>query len=205
MKSGRLIAFEGGEASGKSTQARLLADHLGAVLTREPGATEAGARIRELVLGDPSVVLDARTEALLLAADRAAHVAEVIAPALARGDDVVTDRFIGSSLAYQGYGRGLDRAWLQTLSYWATDGLDADVVVLLDVAVEVARTRRHSGRDRIEAEDDVFHQRVADGYRKLAAADPDRWLVVDGAADVDEVAARVRGAFDRWVAASSLS
>jgi len=198
MTRGRLIAFEGGEASGKSTQSKLLAARLGAVLTHEPGATALGRRIRELVLGDDMGTLDARAEALLLAADRAQHAAAVIAPALTAGTDVVTDRFTGSSLAYQGYGRGLDRDWIAELSAWATGGITADVVFLLDVPLEVAQQRRRTRPDRIEAEDLAFHERVIDGYRQLAADDPTRWIVVPATAAADDVAAQVRDAFDRW-------
>jgi dTMP kinase len=202
MTRGRLIAFEGGEACGKSTQAQRLASHLGAVLTHEPGATALGARIRELVLNGDRDALDAGAEALLLAADRAQHVAEVIRPALERGDDVVTDRFTGSTLAYQGYGRGLDRRVLADVSQWAAGGIQPDLVFLLDVPLDVARQRRNSRPDRIEAEDAAFHQRVLDGYRELATADPERWIVVDGTAAPDDVAAQVREAFDRWAAAA---
>ena len=194
MTRGRLIVFEGGEASGKSTQARLLAADLGAVLTHEPGGTAAGRRVREVVL-DPAVgELSARAEALLMAADRAQHVAEVVEPALARGDDVVSDRFTPSSLAYQGFGRGLDLDELRRLSDWATGGLDPDLVVLLEVPVDVVRRRQGRRPDRMEAEDDAFHSRVAEGYRRLAAAEPGRWVVVDGTGEIDEVAARVRDA-----------
>ena len=203
MTRGRLIAFEGGEACGKSTQAQRFASHLGAVLTHEPGATALGARIRELVLSGERDTLDAAAEALLLAADRAQHVAEVIKPALERGDDVVTDRFGGSTLAYQGYGRGLDRGFLADVSRWAAGGIQPDVVFLLDVPLDVAHQRRHSRPDRIEAEDPAFHQRVLDGYRELATADPDRWIVVDGTAAPDDVAAQVREAFDRWSVAAA--
>lgn len=203
MTRGRLIAFEGGEACGKSTQAQRLASHLGAFLTHEPGATAIGARIRELVLSGDRDALDAGAEALLLAADRAQHVAEVIRPALDRGDDVVTDRFTGSTLAYQGYGRGLDRRFLADVSRWAAGDIQADLVFLLDVPLDVARQRRNSRPDRIEAEDSAFHQRVIDGYRELATADPDRWIVVDGTAASDDVAAQVREAFDRWAAAAA--
>ena len=194
MTRGRLIVFEGGEASGKSTQARLLAAELGAVLTREPGGTAVGKRVRDVVL-DPDVAeLSARAEALLMAADRAQHVAEVVEPALARGDDVVSDRFAPSSLAYQGFGRGLDLDELRRLSAWATAGVEPDLVVLLDVPPEVGRARRGSRPDRMEAEDDAFHRRVAEGYRQLAAADADRWVIIDGTADVETVWARVREA-----------
>ena len=193
----RLIVFEGGEGSGKSPQAALLAARLGAVLTHEPGGTEIGARIRSVVL-DPDVGtgLDIRAEALLMAADRAQHVAEVIRPALARGDDVVSDRFTGSTLAYPGYARGLPIDELAWLSAWATGGLDPDIVILLDVPAEVAVTRMKRERDRMEAAGDDFHRRVAQGYRALAAADPERWRVVDGSGSVPEVEALVVKAFE---------
>jgi len=194
--TGRLIVFEGGEGSGKSTQAALLAARLGAVLTREPGGTDVGARIRDIVL-DPAVggSLDWRAEALLMAADRAQHVAEVVRPALALGRDVVSDRFVGSTLAYQGYARGLQVGELARLSAWATDGLEPDLVLLLDLSTEEAATRITRSLDRMEAAGDDFHRRVSDGYRALAAADPERWRVVDGLGSVDEVAARVNDAF----------
>ena len=192
MNRGRLIVFEGGEASGKSTQAARFAADLGALLTREPGGTAVGERIRAVVLDPDAGVLDRRAEALLLAADRAQHVAEVVEPTLARGEDVVSDRFIPSSLAYQGYGRGLDLDELRRISAWASAGLEPDLVILLDVSPEVARARRAAASDRMEAESDEFHQRVAAGYRQLAATDPERWVVVDGTGDVDEVAKRVR-------------
>jgi len=194
----RLIVFEGGEGTGKSTQAALLAARLGAVLTREPGGTEVGARIRSVVL-DPLVgtSLDARAEALLMAADRAQHVAAVIRPALARGDDVVSDRFTGSTLAYQGYARGLPVDELVRLSAWATGALEPDVVLLLDVPWDVAVTRMKREPDRMEAAGEAFHRRVADGYRALAAADPDRWRVVDGSGNVEEVETLVLKACDR--------
>ena len=190
----RFIAFEGGEASGKSTQARLLAERLGAVLTREPGGTAVGERIRALFL-DTSVVLDPRAEALLVAADRAQHVAELVRPSLAAGRHVVTDRYIGSSLAYQGFGRGLGLDDVRRLSDWATVGLWPDLVVLLAVPDDVAAARLgERGLDRVEAAGAEFHQRVADGFGDLAAAEPDRWVVVDGAPPVDDVAAAVRSA-----------
>jgi dTMP kinase len=194
--TGRLIVFEGGEGSGKSTQAALLATRLRAVLTREPGGTGIGARIRGLVL-DPAVgtSLDVRAEALLMAADRAQHVAEVIRPALARGDDVVSDRFTGSTLAYQGYARGLDVEELASLSHWATGGLEADVVLFLDLPADVAVARMKRSPDRMEAAGDAFHRRVAEGYRALAVADPGRWRVIDGSGSVEDVEALVGKAF----------
>lgn len=188
MSRGRFVAFEGGEACGKSTQAALLAGRLDAVLTREPGGTAIGERVRELLL-DPRVVgLDARAEALLMAAARAQHVAEVVAPALAAGRHVVTDRFAHSSLAYQGYGRGLPVDQVRELSTWASGGLWPDVVILLDVPDDVARARLGS-LDRFEAEGDGFHERVVAGFREMAAVEG--WVVVDGVGPVDEVAERV--------------
>lgn len=184
----RFIAFEGGEASGKSTQARRLADRIGATLTFEPGATEIGRRIRRLLLDRATVDLDDRAEALLMLADRAQHVAEVVRPALARGTHVVTDRFSGSTCAYQGYGRGLDVDELARLSAWAAGGLAPDLVVLLDVPTDLARSRRSGDLDRIEAAGVEFHDRVVRGFRALAEADPDRWVVVDGSGPPDEVA-----------------
>ena len=195
---GRFVVFEGGEGSGKSTQAARLAERLGAVLTLEPGGTEIGARLRDVVLGDGGPALASRAEALLMAADRAQHVAEVVRPALADGRPVVSDRFSGSTLAYQGYGRGLDLDDLTWLSTWAAEGLEPDLVVLLDVDQEVAAARRCRPRDRIEAAGDTFHQRVVAGYRALAAADPKRWVVVDGSGTVDEVADRVWSAYSMW-------
>jgi dTMP kinase len=194
---GRLIAFEGGEGSGKSTQARLLAKSLDAVLTFEPGGTAIGASVRALVLDPASAAMTDRTEALLMAADRAQHVATVIEPALAAGRHVVTDRYVGSTLAYQGYGRGLDVDALRLLCAWATGGRDADVNVLLDVPYEASLERLAAARpDRMEAESRDFHQRVADGFRSLAGDDAARWVVVDGVGPVDEVAQRVLAALD---------
>ena len=193
---GRLVALEGIDGCGKTTQARILADHLGAVATFEPGATELGASLRTLLLGrDQGPVAD-RAEALLMAADRAQHVAEVIAPALAAGRWVVTDRFAASTLAYQGYGRGLDPDELDTLVGWATGGLRPDLTVLLDLPVAVAAVRRGGAADRMEAEGDAFLQRVADGFRALAATSPDRWMVVDAIGEVGSIAAAIRAAVE---------
>lgn len=193
---GRLIALEGGEACGKSTQAALLAAALGAVLTREPGGTVVGEQIRALVLGPTSSPLVPRAEALLMAAARAQHVAEVVRPALDAGRDVVCDRFAHSSAAYQGYGRGLALSEVLELSGWATEDLWPDVVILLDVPEDVAWARR-GAPDRFEAEAEGFHQRVRAGYKALAAADPARWRVVDGSGTVEDVAARVQEAAGR--------
>ena len=195
-RRGRFIALEGGEASGKSTQAARLAAGLDAVLTREPGGTAVGERIREVLLDTAHAELDSRAEALLMAAARAQHVAEVVRPALEAGRHVVTDRFTGSSLAYQGYGRGLPVDEVRRLSAWATGGIEPDLVVLLDVPDAVAAARLGPERDRLESESAEFHLRVIAGYRALAAEEPGRWVVVDGTGSVDEVAARVRAAVD---------
>lgn len=192
---GRLIAFEGGEACGKSTQSALLAGRVGAVLTREPGGTAVGERVRGLLLDAGTVDLHPRAEALLMAAARAQHVAEVVAPVLAAGRHVVTDRFSHSSLAYQGYGRGLDLTELRGLSEWATGGLWPDLVILLELPAGTALATP-AAPDRFEIEAGEFHQRVTDGFRALATADPEHWRVVDATGTVDEVAARV------WTAVS---
>lgn len=187
---GAFVAFEGGEACGKSTQAARLAARRDAVLTREPGGTVLGERLRALFLDPGTGHVEPRAEALLVAAARAQHVAEVIEPALAGGRDVVTDRFTGSSLAYQGFGRGLDVDEVRRLSAFATGGVDPDVYVLLTVDAAVAAERLGSDRDRLEAAGDDFHRRVAEGYLALAAAD-ERWVVVDGGGTPEEVAAAV--------------
>lgn len=192
-REGRLIAFEGGEACGKSTQAALFAASSGALLTREPGGTPVGERIRTLLLDPAMGELSDRAEALLMAAARAQHAAEVIEPALVSGRDVVTDRFSGSTLAYQGYGRGLPLDDLRRLSAWASAGREPDLNVLLVVTRPL---RDPSAADRLEVAGDSFHQRVAAGFAALAAADPDHWVVVDGDGTVDEVARRVRSAVE---------
>jgi dTMP kinase len=189
---GRLIALEGIDGCGKSTQARMLADRTDALLTFEPGATPLGASLRTLLLDRGEAPVSARAEALLLSADRAQHVAEVLEPALAAGRWVVTDRYAASTLAYQGFGRGLDRGSLDELARWATGGLAPDLTVLLDLPVAAAAARRHGGAaDRMESEAAEFHRRVADGYRRLAASGGDRWSVVDATGTVDEVAAAI--------------
>ncbi len=190
---GRLVALEGIDGCGKSTQARLLAERLDAVATFEPGATPLGASLRSLLLDRDGSPVATRTEALLMAADRAQHVADVIDPALAAGRWVVSDRFSASTFAYQGFGRGLDRDGLEALVGWATGGLRPDLTILFDLPVEEAAARRGvSGTDdRMEAEGLDFQRRVADGYRTLAAREPDRWVVVDASRPVPAVAAAV--------------
>jgi dTMP kinase len=193
---GRFIVFEGGEAVGKSTQAALLADRLAALLTREPGGTAVGEALRRLLLDLPLAPVP-KAEALLMLAARAQHVAEVIDPALARGEDVVCDRYSGSTLAYQGFGRGLPLDELQKMNSWATGSRAPDVIVLLDLPMADARQRLSSTRpDRIEAEGEEFLDRAQAGFRQLAAADPLRWRVVDAAGSVEEVAERVWKAVD---------
>jgi dTMP kinase len=186
---GLFIALEGGEASGKSTQARVLADRLDALLTREPGGTSVGEDVRALVL-DPTRAVSDRAEALLFAAARAQHVAEVIEPALAAGRHVVCDRFAGSSLAYQSFGRGLPLAAVRALSEFAVGGTWPDLNVLLVVPAETSQARL-GARDRLEAAGDGFHQRVSEGFAALLAAEPDRWVEVDGLGTIDEVTAAV--------------
>jgi dTMP kinase len=191
--TGHFIAFEGGEGSGKSTQARRLADRLGrrALFTFEPGDSVLGAEVRRLLLDSPTLEITDRAEALLMAADRAQHVVEVIQPALETGRTVITDRFAGSSVAYQGYGRQLSAAEVEQLSRWATDGLWPDLIVLLEVSPREAEVRLARAKDRVESAGDAFHERVHDGFLVQAMADPDRWAIVDGTAAEDDVAAAI--------------
>ena len=191
---GKFIVLEGGEGSGKSTQARRLSAALDAVQTREPGGTAVGAQLREVLLGRDTTGLSDRAEALLMAADRAQHVAEVVEPALAAGRHVVCDRFLGSSVAYQGYGRGLEPDEVRDLSVWATGGLLPDLVVLLTVPANESVRRTGGARDRIEDAGSEFHERVADGFAAQAAAEPDRWVVVDATGTKDQVTASVLAA-----------
>jgi dTMP kinase len=189
---GRLIALEGIDGCGKSTQAGLLAERMGALLTFEPGATRLGGSLRGLLLDPLQPAVSERTETLLMAADRAQHVAEVVRPALTGGTSVVTDRYTASTLAYQGFGRGLDRDELVVLNEWATGGLHPDLTVLVDVPVAVAAFRRGGVvADRLEGEGAAFQGRVAEGYRTLAVESAAAWLVIDGAGSIDEVAAAV--------------
>ena len=196
MTRGRFIAFEGGDGCGKSTQAARLAEHRGALLTRQPGGTPIGAALRSLLLDPRYGEMHDRTEAMLMAADRAQHVEELILPTLDGGRDVVCDRYIGSSLAYQGYGRGLSLSEVRHLSEWATAGLWPEVVVLLEVSDAVAEERMARDRDRLEQVGPEFEDRVRQGFAELAQAEPDRWAVVDGEGSIDEVAARVMAVVD---------
>jgi len=186
--TGHFIAFEGGEGSGKSTQAVRLARRVGAVLTHEPGDTPLGAAVRAILLDSTTLEITPRAEALLMAADRAQHVVEVVRPALEAGRTVITDRFAGSSIAYQGYGRQLSAAEIGALSEWATDELWPDLIVLLQVPLSVSVQRTGGPRDRLEAAGESFHRRVHDGFLTQAIADPERWVVIDGTQSEDDVA-----------------
>jgi dTMP kinase len=194
---GLFVAFEGGEGAGKSTQVALLAETLRArgyevVTTFEPGATVIGRRLREVLLDKANTDMSPRTEALLYAADRAQHVAQVIRPALARGAVVITDRYVDPSLAYQGAGRALDDTDVRRLSQWATGGLAADITVLLDLDPQVGLRRTVGPGDRLEAEDIDFHQRVRSAFLDLATRRRNRYLVLDvESSDTGEVAAQV--------------
>ena len=196
------MAFEGGEGSGKSTQARRVADAHDAVLTRQPGGTEIGASIRELLLSTDTEGLALRAEALLMAADRAQHVEELIRPTLAEGRHVVCDRYLASSLAYQGAGRELGVEAVGALSAFAVDGLMPDLVLLLDVPVEVGLGRIDAAPDRLESLGGGFHDRVRQSFLDQAAADPARWVVVDGTQSLDVVTAAVDTALEErlgWI------
>ncbi|PZF91022.1 dTMP kinase [Micromonospora deserti] len=200
VSAGLFVVFEGGEGSGKSTQLGALAERLRGqgrevVVTREPGATAVGERIRSLLLGAPgSDVPSPRAEALLYAADRAHHVATVVRPALTRGAVVISDRYVDSSLAYQGAGRTLPVDEVSWLSSWATGGLKPDLVVLLDVEPHTGLSRvaaRNEEADHVEAESVAFHERVRYAFLDLAAADPKRYLVLDASRPVEEIAEQV--------------
>jgi dTMP kinase len=198
VTGGLFVSFEGGDGSGKSTQSRLLGEWLTrlgltVVLTREPGGTELGRVLRREVLHGGHV--DARTEALLYAADRAHHVASLVRPALAAGSVVVTDRYLDSSVAYQGSGRDLGADEVEQLSLWATGGLLPALTVLLDLDPQdgMARLRdRPDQPDRLESAGDDFHRRTRAAFLARAAADPGRWLVLDASRGVEDVAADVR-------------
>ena len=194
---GMFITFEGGDGSGKSTQIQSVRDWFESrgrevIVTREPGGTELGTEIRRLVQNGPEDV-DARTEALLYAADRAYHVATVIRPALERGAVVLGDRYIDSSLAYQGAARSLGVDEIASLSAWATQGLYPSLTFLLDLPPEVGARRRIDAPDRMERESMDFHERVRHEYLRLADAEPERIVVIDAVGTVDEVFSEIRG------------
>ncbi|WP_344011941.1 dTMP kinase, partial [Streptomyces thermospinosisporus] len=200
--SGFFIALEGGDGAGKSTQAEALAEWIRAkghevVLTREPGATPVGKRLRSILLDVSSAGLSHRAEALLYAADRAEHIDTVVRPALERGAVVISDRYIDSSVAYQGAGRDLSPTEIARINRWATDGLVPHLTVLLDVAPETARERFTEAPDRLESEPAEFHARVRAGFLTLAAADPGRYLVVDAGQEPEAVTTVIRHRLDQ--------
>ncbi len=227
--SGRLIVFEGIDGSGKSTQIRKLGERLDINVdqydqqyldfersryggsterfdieaTFQFGATEVGSAIRSILLDPSNGHLDDRTEALLIIADKAQHVSEIVRPALNGGRTVLSDRYCASTLAYQGYGRGLDLELLDAMMQFATQGLEPDLTVLLDIDVASARERLGDQRDRIESTGIEFFRRVRDGYLELAAQQPDSWVVVEADGSVDEVAARVASVVDDWLSQNS--
>jgi len=195
--------LEGPDGAGKSAQATLLAEHLSergytVTLTREPGGTRLGEQVRGILLDPSDVARGPVTDALLFNAARSQLVTEVIRPALERGDVVVCDRYATSTMAYQGYGSGVDRAVLAAVQAWVTGGLQPDLVVVIDVPVELGLARRDAGRaeeltrfEDGERHDMAFHERVRAGYHEMAAADPTRWIIVDGSGSLEAVAAEV--------------
>lgn len=202
---GLFIALEGGDGAGKSTQAALLGQALVAagrtvVRTREPGGTPIGEKLRALVLEHGHGDIDARTEALMFAASRAAHVHQVIVPALQRGDVVICDRYMDSSVAYQGEGRGLGARAVLDLNLWAADGLRPDLTVLLDVEPAEGRTRRTAGaaaEDRLESEPDRFHADIRAAFLALAGAEPERYLVLSASRSPEDLHTAIRAALPR--------
>ncbi|GGH65404.1 dTMP kinase [Rothia aerolata] len=198
---GTFIAFEGGDGAGKSTQvarlrAALESAGLSVVVTREPGGTEIGEKLRSLVLDHGQGTIDARTEALIFAASRAAHAAQLIRPALEEGKVVLCDRYIDSSAAYQGAGRGLGIESVTDLSLWATENLLPDLTVLLDVPLGAGRSRAEArgAADRMESESDDFYASLHATFGRLAAANPQRYAVIDGTGSIDDVHAAVLAA-----------
>ncbi|MGQ4531928.1 dTMP kinase [Dermabacteraceae bacterium P13138] len=212
-RHGLFISVEGGDGAGKTTQLGLLRDWLSGpgsplryppVFTREPGGTQLGAAVRETLLHSEHV--DPRAEALLYAGDRAHHVATVVRPALERGEVVITDRYLDSSIAYQGSRGELSPTDIEEISLWATQGLLPDITVLLDISAADARARRLAGRgeteDRIEAAGDDFHESVRQVFRERAAAEPHRWRVIDASRSVEEVFSALKLVFtteiEKW-------
>ena len=191
MTRGRYIAFEGLEGCGKSTHVTRLAATLNGITTREPGGTSIGASLRAAMLDTSNTMLSPRAEALMMAADRAQHVHEVIRPALQRGTVVLCDRYLDSSLAYQGIARGLSTSIIADINTWATDGLFPHHTYLLDLDPEVGLARRYGAGDtnRLDREDLTFHQRVRDAFLSLAHQDPYRFTILDAALPTDTLLA----------------
>jgi dTMP kinase len=200
--TGSLIAFEGVEGAGKGTQISMIERYLrdqgvSVLVTREPGGTKVGERIRELLLDRDTGNIDARAEAMLFAAARAQTVATVIRPALAEGKVVICDRYVDSSLAYQGSARGLGEPDVLSLNVWATQGLFPDLVILLHIEPEIGLARSSDERDRMEAEGEGFMAKVADAYLRIAEEHPERFVVIDASRDPGEVFDDVRAAIDK--------
>lgn len=203
-ETGLFLCLEGGEGAGKSTQAALLVDWLGGrghevLLTREPGGTDVGKILRGIVLSNDTGELSPRTEALIYAADKAEHVDRVVLPALADGTIVLTDRYVDSTLAYQGAGRDLGIAELEAVARWATSELRPHLTIVLDIDPAIGHTR-FEGADRIEAEPLDFHQRVRQHFLDLAAVDPEHYLVIDAGRTPDEIHHEIRATVEPWLA-----
>lgn len=206
-ETGVFLALEGGEGAGKSTQAALLVEWLegrghDVLLTREPGGTEVGKILRHIVLDNDTGELSPRTEVLLYAADKAEHVDQVVLPALAEGAIVLTDRYVDSTLAYQGAGRHLDSSEVEHIARWATASLRPHLTIVLDIDPAIGHTR-FEGADRIEAEPLEFHQRVRQHFLDLADADPQHYLVVGGGGTPAEIHETIRAAVEPWLSQAS--
>ncbi|MCR5009836.1 MAG: dTMP kinase [Clostridia bacterium] len=203
MSKGLFISFEGGDGSGKTTQFRLFAEYLrnrgfDVVTTREPGGTRISEKIRNLLLDPECTEMASTTEAFLFAASRAQHVEELIRPSVDAGKIVLCDRFVDSSIVYQGFGRGLGES-VKAINDYAVAGLYPDATFLLDISPEEGRKRngKTGKNDRLEKQSMEYHTMVFEGYRKLAAAEPDRFIVIDASAGIDEVAESIVKAFEQ--------
>lgn len=196
---GFFVVFEGGDGAGKSTQVKQLTEKLTklnetVVITREPGGTELGKKIREILLDQNEFEVSPRMEALLFAADRSINMSQIIKPALEKGNVVIADRHIDSSIAYQGVGRGLGAQTIEEISRWAVQGIVPDLTVLLDVDANTGQSRLQT-KDRLDRESTDFHTKVNQAFRDLAKADPDRYIVIDAAKPVEEISDLVFNAY----------
>jgi dTMP kinase len=205
---GLFITFEGGEGCGKSTQSRLLLKKLEqqnvpVVLTHEPGGTALGNELRKTLKRKRDSSISPQAELFLLAASRAQLVAELIRPALEEGKIVICDRFTHSTMVYQGYGRGLDFTAIKMVNNMATGNLNPDLIIFLDISPEQGLARKQSLKDRFELEDLSFHRRVREGYLKMAAAEPDRWLVIDASLPKRKIAEIIRDRVSQLLPSSS--